>query len=217
MLSVLQSACVPTSSELTFIFGGFLAYSGHLSLGLVVLSGASGELAGAYLAWIVGYKVGHRVIARYGSVLRIRQDLVERLEQFYSDHSVAGVFASRLLPVVRNFVALIAGIAEVPALRFGILTFLGSAIWDGSLSVLGYGIGSAWEHVLRTVSDAGYALVGLLVIAGLAVEVFRRSVGRNRLARSNEVRDHTLRSFAYLDALARIRAKHRVLDGDSQG
>lgn len=169
LLSIAQSACVPTSSELTFGFAGFLAYEGHFNILAVVIVGAVGELIGAYIAWAFGITGGRALVLRYGRLIRVEPAQLDRLEAWYARHPRWGVFASRLLPVVRNFVALAAGLAEVPPVLFGVLTFLGSLVWDGGLTLLGYSVGSAWARVAHTVSDAGYLAVALivLIVAGL--------------------------------------------------
>ncbi len=196
VLSILQSACVPTSSELTFGFAGFLAFEGHFNLPEVIVVGAVGELVGGYIAWAIGLTAGRAFLARFGRLLRISPQMVERLHGWYQRHPRWGVFATRLLPIVRNFVALTAGIAEVTPVRFGILTFLGSLVWDGALALLGYSLGSAWTSMAHAVSDAGYLMVALIaaVVAGLFL-LHRQT---------NKVVRRTDDATGYLSALARI-------------
>ncbi len=83
------------------------------------------------------------------------------------------MFGSRLLPVVRNFVALPAGVAEVPLLRFGLLTAAGSLVWDAAMALIGYEVGSSWKSVMHGFSDAGYLLGGLAVLALAVLFVHR--------------------------------------------
>ncbi len=168
-LSILQSCCVPTSSELTLGFAGVLAAEGRLSLPGAVLAGVSGEVVGAYLAWMIGYYGGRAFVERYGRYVLMSTADLDRAEAWYSRHDRFGVFGSRLLPVIRNFVALPAGVAEVPLVRFGILTLLGSLLWDTAMALIGYEIGGSWREVMKGFSDAGY-LLGALV--ALAVVVF---------------------------------------------
>jgi membrane protein DedA with SNARE-associated domain len=186
LLSIAQSACVPTSSELTFGFAGFLAYTGHFNIVEVVIVGALGELIGAYIAWAFGITGGRALVLRYGKYIRVDQQQLDRLEGWYQRHPRWGVFASRLLPVVRNFVALAAGLAEVPPLAFGILTFLGSLVWDGGLTLLGYSVGSAWQHMVHTVSDAGYGAVILVVIVVALLYLLHRKATGPRNSRGSQ-------------------------------
>ena len=125
LLSILQSCCVPTSSELTFGFAGYLAATGKLSLVGVILVGAAGEVVGAYIAWIVGRYGGRTFVDRWGKYVLLTHHDLDRAEAWYDRHGNWGVFAGRLIPVIRNFVAIPAGVAEVPLLRFGILTAAG--------------------------------------------------------------------------------------------
>jgi len=173
LLSVLQSCCVPTSSELTLGFGGVLAAQGKLSLAGVIAAGVSGEVVGAYIAWILGRTGGRAFVDRYGRYLLLTNRDLDRAEGWYQRHGRWGVFGSRLLPVVRNFVALPAGTAEVPVVRFGLLTFAGSLIWCSAMALIGYGLGSRWKSVMHGFSDAGYLLGAIAVIAVVVFLVHR--------------------------------------------
>lgn len=173
ILSVLQSCCVPTSSELTLGFAGVLASEGKLSLPAVIAVGAAGEVVGAVIAWIIGRTGGRAFIDRYGKYILVTHHDLDRAEAWYGRHERWGVFGSRLLPVIRNFVALPAGVAEVPIVRFTVLTALGSVIWDGAMAGIGYGVGSKWRSVVHGFSDAGYVL-GALAVVAIAFVIYHR-------------------------------------------
>ncbi len=173
VLSVLQSCCVPTSSELTLGFAGVLAAEGRLSLPGAIAAGVTGEIVGAYIAWAIGFYGGRAFVERYGRYVLMTTEDLDRAEAWYGRHERFGVFGSRLLPVIRNFVAVPAGVAEVPLLRFGVLTAAGSLIWDSLMALIGYGIGGSWRAVMKGFSDAGYLLAALVVLA-VAVFVWHR-------------------------------------------
>jgi membrane protein DedA with SNARE-associated domain len=173
ILSVLQSCCVPTSSELTLGFGGVLAAEGKLSLPAVILAGAAGEVLGAYVAWFIGRTGGRAFVDRFGRYILLSHHDLDRAEAWYQRHERWGVFGSRLLPVIRNFVAVPAGIAEVPLVRFGLLTAAGSLIWDGAMAGIGYGVGGHWRSVMHGFSYAGY-LLGAAALAAIAFVIFHR-------------------------------------------
>jgi len=173
ILAVLQSCCVPTSSELTMGFAGVLAAQGKLSLAAVIAIGAAGEVVGAVIAWTIGRTGGRAFVDRYGKYILVTHHDLDRAEAWYQRHERWGVFGSRLLPIIRNFVALPAGIAEVPIVRFTILTALGSLIWDGAMAGIGYGVGSDWRSVVHGFSDAGYVLGGLAILA-IAFVIYHR-------------------------------------------
>lgn len=178
ILSVAQSCCVPTSSELTMGFAGALAATGHLSLPGVIVAGVTGEIVGAYIAWVIGRTAGRTIVDRYGKYLLLTQHDLDRAEAWYDRHERWGVFGGRLLPVIRNFVALPAGVAEVPPVSFGLLTAAGSLIWDSAWAGIGYGLGSRWHTIVHAFSDAGYVLGALAVIAIVLLAVHRwRSYG----------------------------------------
>lgn len=165
LLSVLQSCCVPTSSELTLGFAGVLAAEGRLSLPAVIVVGAAGEVVGAFIAWVIGRTGGRAFVDRFGRYILLSHRDLDRAEAWYKRHERWGVFGSRLLPVIRNFVALPAGVAEVPLLRFGALTAAGSLIWDAAMALIGYEVGARWKSVMHGFSDAGYLLAAVAVVA----------------------------------------------------
>ena len=173
LLSVAQSCCIPTSSELTLGFAGVLAATGRMSLPGAIAVGATGELAGAYLAWWIGRSAGRTIVDRYGKYALLTHHDLDRAEAWYARHGRWGVLGGRLVPVIRNFVALPAGVAEVPALSFGVLTAVGSLIWDGAMAGIGYGVGSRWHAIVRAFSDAGYVLGALAVLALVLLFVHR--------------------------------------------
>jgi membrane protein DedA with SNARE-associated domain len=173
ILSVLQSCCVPTSSELVMGFAGVLASEGKLSLAGAIAAGVAGEVVGAYIAYFIGRTGGRALIDRYGRYILVSHHDLDRVEAWYTKHGDAAVFGGRLIPVVRNFVALPAGIAEVPPVRFGVLTFFGSAIWLTAMALIGYGVGSGWHSIMRGFSFAGYLLLAAAVIF-IAIAIYHR-------------------------------------------
>jgi membrane protein DedA with SNARE-associated domain len=173
VLSVLQSCCIPTSSELTMAFAGYLAYQGHLNLAEVILVGAAGELVGAVIAWAIGKTGGRAFVSRYGRFILLTRTDLDRAEAWYGRHRRGGVFIGRLIPVIRNFVAIVAGVAEVPIAPFVVFTAIGSLIWDGAWAGIGYGVGSNYKTISKDFSDAGYVLAVLVVIAIVVLFVHR--------------------------------------------
>jgi membrane protein DedA with SNARE-associated domain len=164
ILSVLQSMCVPTSSELTLGFAGVLAGEGKLSLGGVIAVAVAGEVIGAYIAWVVGRYAGRGFVDRYGKYVLLTHRDLDRAEGWFDRNGSWGIFVSRLLPVIRNFVALVAGVAEVPLVRFGILTALGSLVWLGAMAGIGYGLSQSYRSIAHAFSFTGYVLAAVAVI-----------------------------------------------------
>jgi membrane protein DedA with SNARE-associated domain len=173
VLCVLQSCCVPTSSELTMGLAGALAAQGKLSLLMVIAVGVLGEVIGAYVAWMIGRYAGRAVVDRFGRYVLVSHRDLDRAEAWYDRHGRFGVFGSRLLPVIRGFVAVPAGIAEVPLVRFGLLTAGGSLLWDGAWAGIGYGVGGQWHALAKGFGDIGYVLAALAVCV-IAFGIFHR-------------------------------------------
>jgi uncharacterized membrane-anchored protein/membrane protein DedA with SNARE-associated domain len=188
ILCVLQSCCIPTSSEITLGFAGALAAQGKLSLPGVILVGVLGEVVGAYIAWAIGRYAGRAVVDRYGRYILLSHRDLDKAEGWYARHERFGVLGSRLIPVIRNFVAVPAGIAEVPLVRFGVLTAAGSLIWDGAWAGIGYGVGSHWHAIASGFSDIGYVL-GVLAVAVIAFGLYHRYRSYREATGHDQARD----------------------------
>jgi membrane protein DedA with SNARE-associated domain len=161
VLMVLESACIPIPSEVTMLFGGALAspaFSGsgrELDLVLVSLTGAVANLVGSWLAYWVGSVGGLPLARRWGRYLLVRPHEIDRAHEWFERHGEAAVFFSRLLPVIRTFISLPAGVARMPFGRFSVYTLLGCVPWTFALAGIGYVLGENWaaaERVLRPIS-----------------------------------------------------------------
>ena len=181
VLMVAESACIPVPSELTMVFGGALAAGAvagaHLNLILVIAVGVAGNVAGSYIAWGVGAYGGRAAWRRWGRYVLLRPDDIDRADRWFGRHGTKAVFFGRLLPVVRTFISLPAGIARMPPARFGIYTLAGCIPWTAALAWAGYAVGANWQHVVSAFHGATYvivALIVLLVVAGIVLLVRRR-------------------------------------------
>ena len=138
ILMLAESACIPVPSELTMLFAGALsagAVAGaHLNLVLAITAGVAGNVAGSYLAWGIGIYGGRAAWHRWGRYILLRDDDIDRAERWFGRHGTKAVFFGRLLPVVRTFISLPAGLARMPAGRFGIYTVLGCIPWTAALA-----------------------------------------------------------------------------------
>jgi len=144
-LMALESACIPLPSEIIMPFAGYLVFLGHFNLILVATIGAIGCNVGSAVAYWIGAWGGRPLVERYGSwVLMSRRDL-DRMTHFFHRHGSITVLLGRLLPVVRTFIALPAGIAKMPQLRFHIYTFVGSWPWCYVLAYVGMKLGEKWH------------------------------------------------------------------------
>src|SRR5215468_762595 len=173
LFGFLEACCVPIPSEITFGFAGVLAGEGHLNIVLVIVIGTIAELLGSFVAYGIG-RVGERpLVSRFGRYLLITQADIDRAERFLAGRGVWAVPVGRALPVVRTFVSIVAGFTKVPPLLFGVLSLIGTAVWVTLISLIGYGVGSAWQSVAHGLAVAGYVIFALAVVGIAAFIVYR--------------------------------------------
>ncbi len=145
LLMAIESACVPLPSEIIMPFAGYLVHAGRLHLLWVATAGALGCNLGSAVAWWAGAYGGRPFIARYGRFVLLDHHDLDRAEHFFAHFGGITVFLARLMPVIRTFIALPAGIAKMPQLRFHLYTFLGSWPWCFALAWVGMKLGEAWD------------------------------------------------------------------------
>lgn len=162
-LMALESACLPIPSEVTMPFAGFLVWEGKLILWQVVVWGAVGNLIGSMVAYGVGYWGGRRVVEKYGKYVLISTQDLALADSWFKKYGQATVFFSRLLPVVRTFISLPAGIARMDFKKFCIYTLLGSLIWSWFLTYAGLILGENWDS-LKIYFHKFDLLIGALIV-----------------------------------------------------
>jgi membrane protein DedA with SNARE-associated domain len=145
LMMAIESACIPLPSEIIMPFSGYLASLGEFSLVAAATAGAIGCNIGSALAYAVGRHGGRRFVERWGGYILITRHDLEWADRFFARWGSLAVFVGRLLPVVRTFIALPAGIAGMPQVKFHIYTFLGSWPWCFALAYAGYKLGQAWD------------------------------------------------------------------------
>ena len=173
LFGFLEAACIPISSEITFGFAGVLAYQGHLNLALVIIIGSLAELAGSYTSYAVGRLGGKPLVHRLGRYVLVTESDIDRAERFLTGRGAWAVPVGRMLPFVRAFTSIVAGLVRIPAARFGVLSLIGTVIYAAALSSIGYGLGSAWQSVSHGLTVVGYVLFAVLVIAIVGFVVYR--------------------------------------------
>ena len=173
LFGFLEAACIPISSEITFGFAGVLAYQGHLNLALVIIVGTLAELAGSYASYYVGRIGGRPLVHKLGRYVLVTESDVARAERFLEGRGAWAIPVGRMLPFVRAFISIVAGLVRVPAGRFGILSLIGTVIYATVLSSIGYALGSAWQSVNHGLTIVGYILFALIVIAIVGFVIYR--------------------------------------------
>ena len=175
-LMALESACLPLPSEIIMPFAGYLVSTGRFNLWLVATAGAIGCNVGSSVAYAAGYYGGRRMIDRWGRYLLFGRRELDRVESFFDRFGSITVFVSRLMPGVRTFIALPAGIARMPQLRFQIYTFVGSWPWCLGLAYIGMKLGERWNQDprLRDFMHRFEGVILLVAVLSLAAYVWWR-------------------------------------------
>ena len=188
VLMTAESACVPFPSEVTMMLGGAIsagAVSGsHPTLAAVIISGTLGNVAGSYLAWWAGRRWGQSALRRWGRYAWLRPQEVERAQLWFLRRGMSSVFWARLLPGIRAFISLPAGIAEVPGVRFGLYTVAGCLPWTAALAVAGYAVGATWQSLAHAMRGPSLVVASLCLVGGAALAY--RAVRRSRTTRVDD-------------------------------
>lgn len=145
LLMAIESACIPLPSEVIMPFSGYLVYTGRFNLWAVGVAGALGCVLGSLVAYWVGMHGGRRLIERYGRFILISTHDLDLADRWFARYGEIIVFASRLLPVVRTFIAFPAGVARMNLSRFILYTFAGSLPWCLGLAYIGQKLGEEWD------------------------------------------------------------------------
>lgn len=169
LLMTAESALIPIPSEVTMTFAGFLSGAGYLNFWLVVFIGAIGNLLGSLLAFWLGRAMGEEwirsAIKKWGKWLLIHEKDFDTSLKWYKKYGQGITFGSRLLPIVRTFISLPAGIANMKLPLFSVLTFIGSFLWSGVLAYVGLKLGQNWAAVEPFFRKFQFAIVGLGMLA----------------------------------------------------
>lgn len=180
LLMAIESACIPLPSEIIMPFAGYLVYTGRFNLLWVATAGAIGCNLGSAVAYWIGAYGGRPLVERYGAYILLNRRDLDRTTAFFERYGSITVLLARLLPVVRTFIALPAGIAKMPQARFHIYTFVGSWPWCFVLAYAGMKLGKAWntdptlKHVLHRADGA------IILLLAAAVAWFLWTHWKNR-------------------------------------
>jgi membrane protein DedA with SNARE-associated domain len=173
LFGFLEAACIPISSEITFGFAGVLAYQGHISLASVIIIGSLAELGGSYASYFVGRLGGRPLVQKLGRYVLVTESDVNRAERFLEGRGAWAIPVGRMLPFVRAFISIVAGLVRVPPVRFGVLSLIGTVAYAAALASIGYELGSAWQSVNKGLTVVGYILFALIVVAIVGFVLYR--------------------------------------------
>ena len=178
ILMGIESACIPLPSELIMPFAGYLVHEGAMKLLWVATAGALGCNLGSLIAYEIGCYGGRPLVERYGRWILMGRRELDLADRFFARWGYLAVFVARLLPIVRTFIALPAGIARMPRVRFHVYTFLGSWPWCFGLAWLGMKLGDNWRVIGKYLHKFDAVVVTVIVIG---IVWFARSHWKNRL------------------------------------
>jgi len=166
-LMALESACIPIPSEIIMPFSGFLVFEGKFVFWQVVLWGAIGNLIGSIAAYLVGYYGGRPLIEKYGKYFLISFHDLEKADRWFSKYGQSTVFFSRLLPVVRTFISLPAGISRMDFKKFSFYTLAGCLPWSFALTYAGVIMGENWIALEIYFRKFQWIIGGLIVLGAV--------------------------------------------------
>jgi membrane protein DedA with SNARE-associated domain len=180
ILMVAESACIPIPSETTFLFAGFNVARGEYSTFAVVATGTAANVVGSWIAYAVGYYGRVDILEKHGKKLHIKPSHLKWADDWFAKYGSATVFFTRMLPIVRTFISLPAGVARMPFWRFTILTTLGCIPWILMLTLIGKAVGANWEDWKDSLHYVDYAVAAMIVLGALWLYVrYRRNRGGN--------------------------------------
>ena len=182
LLMLAESACIPFPSEVTMLVGGWYTADGNLDFLWVGTAGVLGNLIGSWIAYGVGRAYGRGVLDRYGRYILIRSHDIDRAEVWWDKYGEAATFFSRLLPVIRTFISLPAGIARMPLGKFTLYTFLGVIPWTFGLAYVGVVVQDNWERVVGYFN--GPTLIIGVLLLGWAVGWYLRRRSKRKSAQA---------------------------------
>jgi membrane protein DedA with SNARE-associated domain len=161
IMMFLESSFFPFPSEVVMIPAGYLAFKGEMNMYLVILFGILGSLAGSLFNYYLAVKFGRRFLIKYGKYFFIKEETIVRMEVFFKDHGHISTFSGRLIPVVRQYISLPAGLARMNIFVFSLYTFLGAGIWVVILALLGYFLG---DNELLIKEYLHYIIIVILIL-----------------------------------------------------
>lgn len=176
VLMTLESALIPIPSEATMLFAGFKVEDGTLTLLGIVVAGVLGNLVGSWIAYAIGYYGRLELVERH-RVFHTNRRYLEWADDWFNRHGDATVFFSRMLPVIRTFISLPAGVARMPFWRFTVLTLAGCIPWVLALALIGKAVGSKWHEWKDHLQYLDYAVLAAIV-ALIVWALIRRRRGR---------------------------------------
>jgi membrane protein DedA with SNARE-associated domain len=175
VVAMLEAICIPFPSEITFGFTAALAAQGKggFHLAAVILVGIAGEVCGSIIAYLIGKKAGRPAVDRWGKYVLLTHSDLDRADAFMARRGMVAVAVGRVVPLLRAFVSLAAGIGEMPFARFVVATVIGTSVYVTGVACIGYALGDSWHRIVRGFTVAG-ALAAVAAAVVVAVAIYHR-------------------------------------------
>ena len=173
LLMLLESACIPVPSEAIMLFAGFSVAEGELTMFGIVTAGVLGNLVGSWIAYAVGY-YGRLDLLEKNKLIHISPKHLKWADDWFERYGAATVFFSRMLPIVRTFISLPAGVAKMPFWRFTVYTLAGCIPWVLMLALIGQSVGDNWEDWRHKLGYLDYVVLAAIVGGAIYLLIKRR-------------------------------------------
>ena len=165
-LMVAESALIPIPSEVIMPFSGYLVSTGKFNAVAVIMAGSIGNLVGSLIAYFVGVYLGRGFVLKYGKYVLLKKSHLEIAESYFKKYGNRATFISRLLPAIRTYISLPAGVSKMNLKKFAVYTLIGSIVWNTALTYIGITLGQEWDSI-RKYSSYFDVIVIIAVIVGI--------------------------------------------------
>lgn len=181
VMMFLESSFFPFPSEVVMIPAGYLAFQGEMNLWISIIMGILGSIAGALFNYYLAIKLGRRLLLKYGHYVFFTQETLDKVESFFQKHGSFSTLSGRLIPVVRQYISLPAGLARMHLGLFCLYTGIGAGIWVSILALLGYYFGQNEALLKENLHTVTVVVLGCIVVSGIIyVWLHKRKERKNK-------------------------------------
>ncbi|MGE0738771.1 DedA family protein [Sulfurimonas sp.] len=167
VLMTIESSFIPFPSEIVLIPAGYLASKGEMHIGMIMLSALGGSMIGAFINYYLALLLGRKILSKYGKYFFIKENALQKMDDYFEKHGHISTFIGRLLPGIRQLISIPAGLARMNLAVFSIYTALGASLWAFILVMLGYTIGENQELLDAYLKQITFVVVVILVLLAL--------------------------------------------------
>ncbi|DAB28847.1 MAG: hypothetical protein A2513_10260 [Sulfurimonas sp. RIFOXYD12_FULL_33_39] len=177
LLMSIESSFIPFPSEIVLIPAGYLAHKGEMSIGMIMLSGVGGSMAGAYINYYLALMLGRKILRKYGRYFFINENAIDKMDNYFAKHGHISTFIGRLVPGIRQLISIPAGLSRMNLVLFSTYTALGASIWAFILVMLGYFIGENQELIDAYLKQITIFILAALVLLAICYAYFQKRKG----------------------------------------